>query len=262
MSSDASTPDPNAPSPAAAERPIAAVTGGSRGIGRAIVVHLARAGMEVHFTYLNNEAAATALAKELRDAGGEAHTIRVDARDAGASAAMVDGIVGARGRIDVLINNAGITADRLLPLMSQDEWSSVIDTSLNGLFGATRRAAKQMMSQRRGRIINLTSVSGVIGIPGQTNYSAAKAAIIGFTRSLAKEMAHWGVCVNAVAPGFVETDMIASFSPAQRTAALARVPMRRFASADEVAGLVGYLAREAPTYLTGQTLVIDGGLAS
>lgn len=247
---------------AATEHMVVAVTGGSRGIGRAIVVQLARAGMEVYFTYLNNEAASADLVKELRDGGHLAHAIRVDARDAAASASMVDRIVGERGRLDALVNNAGITADRLLALMSQDEWSSVLDTSLNGLFGATRRAAKQMMSQKRGRIINLTSVSGVIGIPGQTNYSAAKAAIIGFTRSLAKEVAPWGVCVNAVAPGFVETDMIAGFTPAQRSAALARVPMRRFAAADEIAGLVGFLAREAPTYITGQTIVIDGGLAS
>jgi 3-oxoacyl-[acyl-carrier protein] reductase len=146
--------------------------------------------------------------------------------------------------------------------MSEEEWSNVLDTSLNGLFGATRLAARQMMRQHAGRIVNLTSVSGVIGIPGQTNYCAAKAAIIGFTRALAKELAPWGVCVNAVAPGYVDTDMLGSFTPAQRKAALERVPMRRFASADEIAALVAYMALDAPSFLTGQTIVIDGGMTA
>jgi 3-oxoacyl-[acyl-carrier protein] reductase len=133
---------------------------------------------------------------------------------------------------------------------------------LSGLYGATRTAARQMMRQRSGRIVNITSVSGVMGIAGQTNYAAAKAAIMGFSRALAKETARWGVSVNAVAPGFVDTDMLAGFSPPQRAAALGRVPMGRFADAAEIAALVAYLALEAPLYLTGQTLVIDGGLSS
>lgn len=245
-----------------ASRGVAVVTGGSRGIGRAIVENLCRAGFDVRFTFLNNEAAATALAEELRAAGGQARPVRVDARDSAASTSLVEETIAACGRVDVLVNNAGITADRLLPAMSQQDWSAVLDTSLNGLFGATKPAAKQMMRQRAGRIVNITSVSGVVGIAGQTNYSAAKAAIIGFTRSLAKELAPMGVCVNAVAPGFVDTDMLASFTPAQRTAAIARVPMRRFGTAAEVAGLVGYLAVDAPLYLTGQTLVIDGGMTA
>jgi 3-oxoacyl-[acyl-carrier protein] reductase len=162
--------------------------------------------------------------------------------------------------LDILVNNAAITADRLLAQMSDQEWSSVLETSLNGLFGATRPTAKQMMRQRSGRIVNLTSVSGVVGIAGQTNYSAAKAAIIGFTRSLSKELAPWQIPVNAVAPGFVETDMLAYMTKEQRTAAVARVPMRRFGTAEEIADLVGYLALEAPVFMTGQTLVIDGGM--
>jgi 3-oxoacyl-[acyl-carrier protein] reductase len=241
---------------------IALVTGGSRGIGRAIVERLAAHGMDVVFTYKSNAEAATALVEALRARDQRAKAVQVDARSLTASAALVDGIVAERGRLDVLINNAGITADKLLASMTDEEWTSVLETSLNGLFGATKPAARQMMRQRSGRVVNLTSVSGVIGIAGQTNYAAAKAAIIGFTRSLAKEMAPWGVPVNAVAPGFVDTDMLASFTPAQRTAALARVPMRRFAAADEIAGFVEYLVVDAPSYLTGQTLVIDGGLAS
>ncbi len=147
-------------------------------------------------------------------------------------------------------------------MMTLPDWSVVLETSLNGLFGTTQPVAKQMMRQRRGRIVNLTSVSGVTGIVGQTNYCAAKAAIIGFTRSLAKELAPVGVVVNAVAPGFVDTDMLAGFSEEQRANAMARVPMRRFATADEIAELVGYLGLQAPSYLTGQTLIIDGGLTA
>jgi 3-oxoacyl-[acyl-carrier protein] reductase len=241
---------------------IAIVTGGSRGIGRAVVEALARAGLDVTFTYVANEAAAQGVASALAASGFRARGVRVDARDAGACKALVDSVIAERGRIDVLVNNAAVLADRLLAMMSLEEWDQVLDTSLKGLFGTTQPTARQMMRQRSGRIVNLTSVSGVIGIAGQTNYSAAKAAIIGFTRSLAKELAPVGVCVNAVAPGFVDTDMLARFSPEQRKEALARVPMRRFADPQEIAALVAYLALEAPSYLTGQTLVVDGGLSA
>jgi 3-oxoacyl-[acyl-carrier protein] reductase len=240
--------------------PVAVVTGGSRGIGKAIVEHLAVAGLDVRFTFVSNAEAANALSEALRAKGCRAAGVRVDSRDAKAAGAFVEEIIGERGRIDVLVNNAAITRDRLLAMMSDDEWSSVVDTSLNGLFGATRPAARHMMRQKSGRIINLTSVSGVVGIAGQTNYSAAKAAIIGFTRSLAKELAPAKVAVNAVAPGFVDTDMLSYMTDEQRKAAIARVPMRRFGSVEEIADLVGYLALRAPLFMTGQTLVIDGGM--
>jgi len=246
----------------AAAAKVAIVTGGSRGIGRAVVERLARAGLDVTFTFLANQAAARALESLLLGEGLSARGVQVDARDALACKAMADAVIGERGHIDVLVNNAAVVADRLLAMMSIEDWDKVLDTSLNGLFGTTQPVAKQMMRQRSGRIVNLTSVSGIMGIAGQTNYSAAKAAIIGFSRSLAKELAPIGVCVNAVAPGFVDTDMLALFSPEQRKEAMARVPMRRFASPQEVASLVGYLALEAPAYLTGQTLVIDGGLSA
>jgi 3-oxoacyl-[acyl-carrier protein] reductase len=241
-------------------RPVAVVTGGSRGIGRAVVERLARAGMEVRFSYLKNEEAARGLVASLEAQGQVARARRVDARDAAASRALVDEVIAERGRLDVLVNNAGITADRLFAVMRPEDWTGVLDTSLNGLYGATQPAAKQMLRQRSGRIVNLTSVSGLVGIPGQANYCAAKAAIVGFTRALAKELAGAGVQVNAVAPGFVDTDMTGALTQAQREAAVARVPMRRFGAADEVAALVGWLALEAPPYLTGQVIVIDGGL--
>ncbi len=241
---------------------IAIVTGGSRGIGKAIVERLCRAGVDVCFTFLNNEQAADSVVQALQAEGHAVRAARADSRDAAALFALVESVLAERGRLDVLVNNAGVTADRLLHTMSEEDWSNVLDTSLNGLFGATRPAARQMMRQHAGRIVNLTSVSGVIGIAGQTNYCAAKSAIIGFTRALAKELAPWGVCVNAVAPGYVDTGMLSSLTPAQRKAALERVPMRRFASADEIAALVAYMALDAPSFITGQTIVIDGGMTA
>lgn len=241
-------------------RPAALVTGGSRGIGRAVVERLARAGLPVRFTYVKNEEAAGAVVASLREAGLDVRADRVDARDSAASRAWAETAIRECGRVGVLVNNAGVTADRLFPSMTEAEWTAPLATSLNGMFGATQPLAKQMMRQRAGRIVNLTSVSGLVGIPGQANYCAAKAAIIGFTRALAKEMAPWGVPVNAVAPGFIDTDMTAGFPEAQRKAAVDRVPVRRFGTADEVAGLVEYLACSSPLFLTGQVLVIDGGM--
>jgi 3-oxoacyl-[acyl-carrier protein] reductase len=239
---------------------VAIVTGGSRGIGKSIVEDLANRGFSVDFTFVKDEVAAQAVVDKVSGPGRHVAASRVDARDAAACTAFVERIIAERGRIDVLVNNAGVIADRLLAMMTPDDWQAVLSTSMNGLFGMTQPTARQMMQQRGGRIVNLTSVSGVVGIPGQTAYSAAKSAIIGFTRSLSKELARYGASVNAVAPGFIETDMLSSLSPKQRTAAIDRVPMRRFGTAEEIAGLVGYLATDAPAYLTGQTLIVDGGL--
>ena len=241
------------------EARVAVVTGGSRGIGRAIVDDLARRGFVVHFTYVKSAEAARAVV----DAAPGERTVRaarVDARDVEASADLIAQVVLEHGRLDVLVNNAGIIADRLFAMMPLDDWRAVIGTSLDGLFGMTQLAAKHMMRQRRGRIINLTSVSGVVGVAGQTAYSAAKSAIIGFTRSLSKELAGYGASVNAVAPGFVETDMLSALSAKERARSLERIPMRRFGSAEEISGLVAYLAIDAPQYLTGQVIVVDGGL--
>jgi 3-oxoacyl-[acyl-carrier protein] reductase len=242
------------------ESKIALVTGGSRGIGRAVVLDLVARGFEVHFTYVKDDVAAHSLVARATALGKLAIASRVDARDGAACTTMVERLIADRGRLDVLVNNAGVLADRLLAMMIVDDWDAVLGTSLNGLFGMTQPTAKQMMRQRGGRIINLTSVSGVVGVAGQTAYSAAKSAIIGFTRSLSKELARYGACVNAVAPGFIETDMLSSLSAKQRAASIERVPMGRFGTSEEIAGLVAYLATDAPQYLTGQVLVVDGGL--
>jgi 3-oxoacyl-[acyl-carrier protein] reductase len=245
------------------DKKIAIVTGGSRGIGRAIVCHLAHeCGFEVYFTYANSEATALSLETAIRNDEGIAHAHKVDGRDRIAVGAFVQYVFIERGRIDVLVNNAAITKDKLLALMTDEDWSSVVDTSLNGLFAMTRPVAKAMMRAKSGRIVNITSVSGVVGIAGQTNYSTAKAGIIGFTRSLSKELAPYGIPVNALAPGFVDTDMLSYMSEAQRKEATARVPMKRFGTADEIAQVVSYLATKAPAFLTGQTIVVDGGMTA
>jgi 3-oxoacyl-[acyl-carrier protein] reductase len=244
------------------DRPVAIVTGGSRGIGRAVVEQLVRKGLHVTFTCRDNLAAAETLASELGAAGGSASARRVDARDADAGRRLVESVIAEHGRIDVLVNNAGAMGDKLLALTSLDDWDQVIDVNLRGLFGTTQPTAKQMIRQRSGRIVNLASTSALRGIAGQAGYAAAKAGVIGFTRSLAKELAPLDICVNAVAPGFVDTELLARFPSDRLEQAKASVPMRRFARAEEIAALVVYLAVEAPGYLTGQTLVIDGGLTA
>ena len=245
---------------AASESKVAVVSGGSRGIGRAVVERLVARGFEVHFTYVKDEKSAAALVEAMRAKGGVVSTTRVDARETKACIAMVEKVIADRGRLDVLVNNAGILNDRLLAMMEPADWEPILETSLHGLFGMSNPAARQMMRQKSGRVVNVTSVSGVVGFPGQTAYCAAKSGIIGFTRALSKELAKWNCAVNAVAPGFTETDMLAAVPGPQKAGFLARVPMGRFGTADEVANVVAYLATDAPTYLTGQTLVIDGGL--
>jgi 3-oxoacyl-[acyl-carrier protein] reductase len=241
---------------------VAIVTGGSRGIGKAIVEQLAQAGFEVHFSYVSREDAAYALSEQLDTRGLTARAQRVDSRDIKAASAFVEQTVEARGHVDVLVHNAAITRDRLLPMMRDEDWCDVLETSLHGLFGATKAATRHMMRRRTGRIVAITSVSGLMGMIGQTNYSAAKAAIIGFTRSLSKELASWNIPVNAVAPGAIDTEMFAQQGQEQQKAMLARIPMRRLGEAAEIASVVRFLATEAPVYLTGQTLVVDGGLSN
>ncbi len=239
----------------------ALVTGGTRGIGRAIVEALAGAGARVAFTYRSATDEAETLRKELEARGVETLVFQGDAASAAHAQETVDGVVKAWGSLDVLVNNAGITKDNLMLRMSEDDWDAVIGTNLKSVFNFAKAAYRPMMKQRGGKIVNLSSVVGVIGNPGQTNYAASKAGIIGFSKSLAKELGSRGVTVNVVAPGYVATDMTAKLPEAAREAMLGAVALGRPATPADVANAVLFLASPAADYVTGHVLHVDGGLA-
>lgn len=239
----------------------ALVTGGSRGIGRAIAIRLAQTGLPVVINYVSNEAAAAETKNEIEQAGGQAELLRFDV-------SKPEEIESALGEwedshpddyIGVLVNNAGIRRDNLMIFMQNSEWHSVVDTTLNGFFYTTRRLLKRMMTRRDGRIINISSLSGLKGLPGQANYSTAKAALIGATKALAQEVAPRRITVNAVAPGFIESDMTKDLNQDELKKL---VPAGRFGKADEVAALVAFLAGDDAAYITAQTIGINGGLYS
>jgi 3-oxoacyl-[acyl-carrier protein] reductase len=238
----------------------AAVTGGARGIGRAIAMELARQGARVIITYRREEHLAQAVASEIRALGADCTISRVDVLSAADLERMFEDARQAYGGVDILVNNAGVRADGLLMRMSDDAWDQVLETNLTGTFRATRLAIRHMTRQRWGRVINITSVVGVIGNAGQANYAAAKAGIIGFTRSVAREVAPRGVTVNAVAPGFVLTEMTETLRDDQKQAIQQMIPLGRYASPEEIAPTVAFLASEAAAYITGQTIHVDGGL--
>lgn len=238
---------------------VAIVTGASRGIGRAIAIELASQGAIAVVNYANSSAAAEAVVTEITAAGGQAIAIQADVSKSAQVDALVKSVMEKFSRVDILVNNAGITRDNLLLRLKTEDWQAVIDLNLTGVFLCTRAISKIMLKQRSGRIINITSVAGLMGNPGQSNYSAAKAGVIGFTKSVAKELATRGITVNAVAPGFIATDMTSDLNNPEDI--LKYIPLGRFGQPEEIAGMVRFLAADpAAAYVTGQVFNVDGGM--
>jgi 3-oxoacyl-[acyl-carrier protein] reductase len=239
---------------------VALVTGGSRGIGRAVAIRLAQAGAKIAFNYRGNHDAAQEVLGELK--GGGAHAMAV-ASDVSVSAdvdRLVTATLEAFGRVDILVNNAGITRDTLLMRMSEEDWDAVLDTNLKGAFLVTKTVMRGMIRQRSGRIVNISSVSGQLGNAGQANYAASKAGLVGMARSLARELGSRSITTNVVAPGFVETEMTAVLPEEKQREYHAQIPLQRFATPDEIAGTVHFLASDAAAYVTGAVIPVDGGL--
>ena len=241
--------------------PVALVTGASRGIGRAVALRLAADGFAVAVNYASSATKADEVVAEIEAAGGTALAIQADVSDGEAVAAMFAAIAEQLGPVSVLVNNAGITDDGLILRMGEEQFERVIDVNLKSAFLCTKAALRSMMRARHGRIINISSVSGVSGNPGQANYAASKAGVIGFTKSVAKEIGSRGITVNAVAPGFIETDMTDALGDDVTDRAAEQISVGRLGRPEEVASLVGYLASDDASYITGQTIVVDGGLA-
>ncbi|MBI5157411.1 MAG: 3-oxoacyl-[acyl-carrier-protein] reductase [Acidimicrobiia bacterium] len=240
---------------------VALVTGGSRGIGRAIAERLAADGCRVAVNYHTRRDAADEVVAGIRSRGGEAIAVGGDVGDVEAVAAMFAAIETALGPVEILVNNAGITADDLLLRMKPEAWEAVIRTNLDSAYLCTRAAVRGMLKAKWGRVISITSVAGISGNPGQANYAAAKAGLIGLTKSVAKEVGSRGITVNAVAPGFVATDMTEALGDSVREAALPAIALGRFGTPPEIAAAVGYLASDDAAYVTGHVLVVDGGLS-
>jgi 3-oxoacyl-[acyl-carrier protein] reductase len=238
----------------------ALVTGASRGIGRSIALALAEAGANVAVNYAGSEAAAAEVADLIRAKGVEAISVQANVGRADEADRLVKDVIDAWGKIDILVNNAGITRDNLIMRMKEEEFDQVIETNLKGVFNCLKAATRPMMKQRFGRIINISSVVGVLGNAGQANYVAAKAGVIGLTKSSAKELASRGITVNCVAPGFIDTEMTQVLADDLRDSMLGSIPLARLGRPEEIANVVLFLATDASSYMTGQTLHVDGGM--
>ncbi|MBI4202561.1 MAG: 3-oxoacyl-[acyl-carrier-protein] reductase [Chloroflexi bacterium] len=239
----------------------ALVTGASRGIGRAVALRLARDGAKVGINYRANQEAAEAVTQAVRNAGSEALLLPADVASATQVQGMFQEVERTWGGVDILVNNAGINRDSLIMRMSEEDWDAVLDTNLKGAFLCARAAARTMVRKRWGRIINMSSVIGVAGNAGQANYAASKAGLIGLTRALAKELASRNITVNALTPGFIDTDMVSGMSEEAKAFVRARIALDRFGTVEDVAALVAFLASPEAGYITGQVIGIDGGLA-
>ena len=242
------------------DRQVALVTGASRGIGAVIACRLARAGIRVGVNYNSSQKAAAQVVKDIVAAGGEAFVVEGDVSQEGPAAEAVKQTFDHWGRIDILVNNAGIRRDRLLVRMASEDWDQVLDVNLKGAFLCTKYIMPHLLKQRRGRIVNISSVVGLSGNPGQANYAAAKAGLIGFTKSVAREVASRNITVNALAPGFITTGMAEDLPEETRKQILSRIPMGRFGAAEDVAEAVLFLCSDGAGYITGQVLTIDGGM--
>lgn len=242
------------------EGKVALVTGASRGIGREIALELAREGANVAVNYAGSESKASEVAEEIRAMGREAILVQADVSQSDSVDAMIKQTTEAFGRLDILVNNAGITKDNLLMRMKEADWDDVININLKGVFLCTKAVTRQMMKQRSGRIINISSIVGVSGNAGQANYVAAKSGVIGLTKTTAKELATRGITVNAVAPGFITTDMTDKLTEEQKSEMLKQIPLARLGEPTDIAKTVLFLASEDSRYMTGQTLHIDGGM--
>ncbi len=239
---------------------VALVTGASRGIGRAIALRLAASGHAVAVNYARSSEAAQAVVERIQAAGGRAQAVRADVSSPEEVAKMLETVQRELGDVDILVNNAGVIRDTLLLRMKDEDWNRVVEINLDGVFNCTRACLRAMMKRRWGRIVNITSVVALVGSPGQANYCAAKAGILGFTKAVAREVASRGITVNAVAPGLIETDMTGQMSAKRRDQVLQGIPMGRIGTGEDVAALVDFLVSEAAGYITGQTIAVDGGM--
>ncbi len=237
------------------------VTGGSRGIGKAVVCELTRRGARVAFTYVRQREAADVLTAQLEHKGNQVLALQADIRELASAQRVVAQTLDRFGRLDGVVNNAGILRDKALMLMERQDWQDVLDTNLTGVFNSCRAAIVTLMKQRSGRIVNIASVAGLVGAAGQVNYSASKAGVVGFTKALAREVAGYGITVNAIAPGFIETDMVGILDEKHKAELRKQIPLGRFGQPEEVARVVAMLLSDLTAYITGQVIVVDGGLA-